>query len=467
MVALGLVVAALLIGWQDGARWITTVRSWQWHSPNDSPNRFLRTAPDWYRQAQQRAAAGDFRLALGAVRYALALLPDDGVLLEFEGDMHQSLFEFPEAQVCYEQALQANPRDLRARQNLALCRRLNRYRDDPGSHRSTLYGLHRVMLGQDRVIEAVAISKRLGTDRTLQQATWQAALDHTGLRGRLTVTADGRMDLDLSGGPAQPDLSLLRDFPLTSLNVAGTGLEDLHALRGHALARLDLSDTPVHDLAPLRGMPLKVLNLRHTGVVELSALSACPLRELDISGTRISDLSPLADLPLTTLLASETPVADLRPVAALPLIRLELGRTRVSDLTPLGSLGLQALALDDTAVADLSPLRSSPLRELTLSSTRISDLSALTAMPLVSLSLARCAHPLDLRPLASCPDLEHLTLPTHPLELHSLATLPHLRFIDTGAGLPGDKGPRAPVGAAPATADSTGEVRPPSAKSLR
>ena len=456
MAVLGLLTAFALLAWHDGAGWLAATRSWRWHGPRDSPDRFLRTAPDWYRQARQRAAAGDFRLALGAVRYALALLPNDAVLLEFEGDMYQSLLEFPEAQACYEQALAANPRSGHARQNLALCRRLNRYHDDPAAHRSTLYGLHRVMLGQQRTAEAVAISRRLVSDHALQQATWQAALDATGLRGKLTLDPDGGLDLDLTGGPMQPDLSLLRDFPLTGLNLAGTGVDDLHALHGLPLLRLNLADTPVHDLTPLRGMPLRMLNLHNTGVVELSALAACPLHALDISRTRVWDLYPLANLPLNTLLASDTPVADLSPVAALPLGRLELSDTRVTNLAPLGSLGLQVLTLDNDAVLDLSPLRTSPLRALSLSSTIIGDLSPLAGMPLVSLTLADCAHPLDLRPLASCPELEHLTLPLRPLNLKALAKLPHLRFVEHAAVAVGNH-PAAP----PATTSSPPGFRPP------
>ena len=429
MVALGMLAAVALLGWHDGASWLAAVRSWQWHSPAESPNRFLRTAPDWYRQARQRAAAGDFRLALGAVRYALALLPGDSVLLEFEGDMHQSLFEFQIAQDCYEQALEANPRSLHARQNLALCRRLNRYHDDPASHRSTLYGLHRVMLGQQRMPEAVAISRRLIGDHALQQATWQAALDHTGLHGKIILDAHGGLDLDLSTGPLQPDLSLIRDFPITGLNVAGTGLEDLHVLRGLPLETLNLSGTVVHDLAPLRGMPLRELNLHGTGVVDLSALTDCPLHDLDISNTRIWNLYPLANTALTSLRASDTPVSDLRPLAALPLTRLELSRSWVADLTPLGSLGLQVLALDGTGVADLTPLQSSPLRELDLAGTSVSNLAPLAGMPLGTLSLAHCPRALDLRPLLSCPELEHLSVPAYPLNLKLVSKLPRLRFI--------------------------------------
>ncbi len=396
----------------------------QWTHP---PAWRLTTAREWWEHARQRAEAGDFRLALGTVRYALALDPDDAVLLRFQGDMEESLLQFREAQASYERVLAVNPDDRAARQNLVLCRRINRRRDGtvrPG----TLYNLHRVMLEQGRVAEALAITRRLADDRDLQCATWQAALENTGLAGRITVDADGALELDLAGN-TRPDLSLIRSFPLTGLNLAGTGVEDLGALRGMMLKRLDLSRTLVYDLEPLRGMPLQTLQLAHTGVVDLGAIAACPLRDLDISGTRVPGLEALARLPLETLRADETPVADLRPLAALPLRGLWLGHTRVTDLEPLTHLGLETLVLDGTAVADLSPLTGCPLRELSLAATRVSDLRPLAGMPLNTLTLAGCAVSLDLSPLASCAWLEHLVLPLQPRSRERLAGLPRLKFI--------------------------------------
>lgn len=388
----------------------------------------LLSAREWFERARARATAGNFRQALGTVKHALVSSPKDADLLVFEGDMQQSLFQFIEAQRAYEQALHLDADNPEAQQNLQLCRRINRYRDDASSHRSTLYGLHRVMLGQNRVSEAVAISRRLNLDQKLRQTTWQAALTSTGLAGTITVDADGGMEADLSGN-LQPDLSLLKDFPLTSLKLADTGLEDLHALQGMPLKKLDLTRTLVHNLAPLRRMPLQTLLLRGTGVVELSDIDGCPLRELDISDTRVDDLSPLARMPLESLRAVNTPVADLRPLATRPLTRLDLARTRVSDLRPLENLGLLVLSLDDTRVTDLAPLRGCRLRELHLSSTGVSDLRPLAEMPLTVLTLSDCGQVKDLRPLRSCSELEHLQVPPHPQGLDQLAVLPRLRFL--------------------------------------
>ena len=398
------------------------------------PSLRLLTARDWWEQARQYADAGDFRLALGTVKYALALDPDDAVLLGFQGDMYESLLRFREAQASYERALVMKPGDRRTRQNLVLCHRINRRRDGtvrPG----TLYNLHRVMLEQGRIAEALAITRRLSDDRALQQATWQAALDETGLAGRITANAAGALELDLSG-ITRPDLSLIHAWPLAGLNLADTGVDDLRALQGMALRSLDLSRTLVYDLEPLRGMPLQTLRIPRTGVVDLGALAGCPLRELDISGTRIEGLETLAGMPLETLRADDTPVADLRPLAALPLQTLTLGRTRVVDLRPLGHLGLQTLVLDGTAVADLSPLAGSPLRALSLASTRVNDLRPLAGMPLNTITLADCAEGIDLSPLASCEELEHLTLPPQGRGLEKLAALRRLKFIEPSEAVP-------------------------------
>lgn len=427
-------VAGVLLaaGFFEGWRWSRLAEANR--QGTKAPAVRLLTASDWWERARQYADAGDFRLALGTVKYALALDPDDAVLLGFEGDMHESLLQFREAQTAYERVLAARPGERRARQNLVLCHRINRRRDGtvrPG----TLYNLHRVMLEQGRITEALAITRRLSDDRALQQATWQAALEGTGLAGRITVSVDGALELDLSG-TAQPDLSQIQSYPLAGLNLADTGVEDIRALRGMALRRLDLSRTLVCDLEPLHGMPLGTLRVPHTGVVDLGALTGCPLRELDITGTRVAGLEALAGTPLETLRADDTPVADLRPLAALPLRGLWLGRTRVTDLGPLTHLGLQTLVLDGTAVTDLSPLAGSPLRELSLVSTRVVDLQPLARTPLNSLTLAGCVAGIDLAPLASCGELEHLALPPQPRAIDKLVGLRRLKFITPGVATP-------------------------------
>ena len=444
--------AAVLVVRHDARLWLPS-RAADDGGPARPPAYRLLSPGEWFQRARERAGEGDFQRALGTVDYALAQRPKNVDLLVFKGDMCQSLFQFVEAQRVYEQALRLDAGNRAARQNLTLCRRLNRYHDDAASHPSTLYGLHRVMLGQRRISEALAIGRRLRTDRQLQQATWQAALDNAGLRGKAAVDATGELEIDLAGC-LQPDLSGLQGFPIRSLNLADTGLQDIGALRGLPLKRLDLSRTLVHDLSPLRGMPLQSLRLAGTGVVELSDLAGCPLRELDVADTRVGYLGPLVGMPLGTLRASRTPVTDLSPLAASPLTQLELAGTRVGDLRPLGSLGLQTLNLAGTLVTDLAPLKNCPLRQLDLSHTPVRDLSPLAGTPLVVLTLAGCTGVVDLRPLATCQALEHLSLPLHPQSVGVLAPLPRLRFVRRDGSGPESTVPSA-GGAAP------GEPCPP------
>lgn len=425
----GAVAALCLVLWHDGPSLAAWSRTGRWGAPPPPvPPWQQRTAQEWFEQARERAATGSFRRAAITVEYALASTPDNVELLNFKGDMLESMFQFPEAQEAYQHVLRMEAGNAHARQNLVFCQRINRYRQDGALHPSTLYGLHRVMSDQGRVAEDLAIGRRLDSDRVLWQTAWQAALDRTGLQGRITVDDDGAMDLDLTGS-RQPDLSLIREFPMTSLNLSHTGLANVRQLRGLPLRKLDLTQTVVDDIAPLRGMPLKALRLARTGVVNLAPLAGCPLQELDISRTRVFDLSALKRLPLTRLWASDTPVNDLTNLAALPLAELYLSRASVRDLAPLSHLPLEVLAVDETPVSDLGPLKGSLLRGLYLAGTRVRDLAPLAGMPLKVLVLTDCAGITDLRPLVSCPELEHLLLPPDAGSAGSLAGLPRLRFV--------------------------------------
>ena len=429
MSVLGGLAAAVLIYLHDGTAGVGWRESTKRFPPGEPPAWQLLTAGEWFQRARERTQEGSFRMALGAVDHALILSPEDPDLLTFRGNMYESLFHFREAQRSYDRALGADPGNRQARENSEFCQRINRVRRDAAGRASTLYGLHRLMLDQGRVSEAMAVSERLAADHALRQATWQAELDRTGLRGKITATADGGLELDLAG-TVLPDLALIKTFPVTSLNLADTRLEDIRALQGLALEKLDLSRTIVYDLSALRGMPLKVLRVAKTGVFDLTPLAGCPLQELDVSGTQVSNLDALAETSLKILRAADTPVANLAALTALPLTELDLSRSRVGDLQPLRSLGLRVLALDHTAVGDLSPLTATPLKELYLGSTNVSDLTPLAGMPLEVLNLSGCVHVIDLRPLKGCPQLEHLLVPQGARFVESLAGLPHLHFIE-------------------------------------
>ena len=427
---LGAAVALCLLTWHDGAAWTVWCLTGRWRvTTANVPAWRTHSAPEWGRRARQHAEDGNFRFALGAVNYALAWSPDDPALLTFKGNMLESLFQFREAENVYARVLRLDGKNGPARDNLVLCQRINRIRRDPGAETSTLYGLHRVMSEQGRRSEDLAISRRLSSDRNLWQTAWQAELDEMGLHGKITIAADGAMELDLSGEEG-PDLKIIREFPVTRLNLARTGVANVRALRGMSLDTLDLTQTVVDNLAPLKGMPLKTLRIARTGVIDLSPVENAPLQLLDISRTRVFDLSGLTHVStLTTLLADDTPINDIRQLAWVPLTRLSLVRTRVHDLTPLSHLPLQILSVAETPVDDLTPLKGSPLEELYLSSTLIKDLSPLAGMPLRVLTLSGCDEVTDLRPLSSCTELEHLLLPPRPMFLKSLTGLPRLQFM--------------------------------------
>ncbi len=423
MIVLGAIVALGLILRVDAVRR---------HAPAPVFALHPRTADEWFAQAREYPNEGNFQRALHTIRYALAFSPDNPAMLNFEGDMQQSLFEFDRAQQTYERVLALDPGNQKARENLRLCKRLNRFHSDPESHPSTLYALHRIMLRQGRVSEAIAVTRLLKGDRALREATWQTVLDFAGLPGKVTVDAGCGIALDLSGCPA-PDLTRFRAFPITSLNLADTGTSDLEPLAGMPLEQLDLSRTVVEDLRPLHGMPLKILRVPHTGVEDLTPLADCPLRELDISHTRVFDLTALARLPLTILRATDTSINDLRALASLSLRELYVSRSRVRDLGPVSHAPLEVVAIDGTAVYDLAPLKASQLRELHVENTGVSDLSPLAGMPLATFGAEGCRQLVDLRPLASCVALERVSIPPRARQLGVLESLPRLRFIESDA----------------------------------
>lgn len=113
-----------------------------------------------------------------------------------------------------------------------------------------------------------------------------------------------------SGTITDIGLGALKGMSLTSLHLRGfhgitaIGLE---VLRGMLLATLDLSLCPfLHGLAPLEGLPLTSLNVACTGVVnrDLERLRGMPLTTLVLSGClhlTSAGLPALEGLPLRVL----------------------------------------------------------------------------------------------------------------------------------------------------------------------
>jgi hypothetical protein len=107
---------------------------------------------------------------------------------------------------------------------------------------------------------------------------------------------------------------------------------------------LDLSGSMVTNIAALRGMRLRKVNLRDTKVVDLSPLADMPLEELEIENADICDLSPISKMPLTRLNLYGTRVTDLSPVGKMHVTELWIPHG-ATDLTPLQGLTLKTVYL--------------------------------------------------------------------------------------------------------------------------
>src|SRR5262249_37640238 len=105
------------------------------------------------------------------------------------------------------------------------------------------------IVAQKRPAESVFLANALRRQADLRFAkikeqlgdiTKQPAWNDT----RLVRRDDGTVELNLSD-LAVPDLSLLRDVPISVLNIARTGVSDLGPLAAMPLTKLDCSGNPI------------------------------------------------------------------------------------------------------------------------------------------------------------------------------------------------------------------------------
>lgn len=203
--------------------------------------------------------------------------------------------------------------------------------------------------------------------------------------------------------------------------------------KGQALWVLDLSQTPLADAAPLAGFTeLRSLNLSGTAVSSLSALrNLRHLRVLDLHATGVGELNPLAGMvALRKLDLSRTPVASVADLSAMhELVWLNLSRTAVADLAPLGeAVALRKLFLGETQVNDLSALsRLRRLEVLDLAETPVADIAPLSGMSRLRMLDLRHTNVADVSALATLESLEQVNLSGAPVtDLFALAGLSSL-----------------------------------------
>lgn len=435
------VAAVLLVGVTFGAKALVEGRR-----AERTLGELRDTAPEFAARAAELFANEKFAEADRKLDYAIVLDPKSIGYRLTKADFYEDQLRFSDATKVLHEILALDPKQLRAREHVALCERLERARGaDEMLLREVLAELLERMTKEGRSpVEKFAVAKQLGQENEALREVWLEKLKGlpTGnmpLNVRLVLTAEGRM----------------------RLNFWDTMLSDLSPLRGMPLSELDISRTLVTDLGPLKGMQLKALTAQGCHLTDVTPLAGMPLRGLHLNLNKITDLSPLSGMPLVRLELAESPVEDLTPLHGMPLTYLDINGSKTPDLEALRGMALHDLNLTNVnSVSDVSPLLGMPLHSLKIyGNDRISDLEPLRESPLelvfigdcqqikniaalaqpklLRLSLRGCKAVVDLGPLANCTELEELVLPPNAKDIAFLRALPKLRRISYNADMAG------------------------------
>jgi TIR domain len=137
---------------------------------------------------------------------------------------------------------------------------------------------------------------RFGPDHTRSQ------LADLGVAVRNDIIAGGmtaRAGEPLTDSQFEEVVRLLQSLSVRSLDLSGTGVENVEPLRGlTALQNLYLNNTQVENVEPLRGLTaLQMLDLDSTKVENVEPLRGLTaLRSLNLTGTRVENVEPLKGL---------------------------------------------------------------------------------------------------------------------------------------------------------------------------
>jgi Leucine-rich repeat (LRR) protein len=269
--------------------------------------------------------------------------------------------------------------------------------------------------------------------------------------------------LNLAGTQVN-DISALENLPnLTSLNLAGTQVNDISALENLPnLTSLSLAGTQVNNISALENLAsLTWLDLARTQVNDISILAILnSLTYLNFSGTKVSNISVLSNLKkLTSLSINETDVSSISTLVNLKnLTSLNLGGKQLNEISILNVLhNLTSLSITGKQVSDISSLTNltnlTNLTHLSLWGTQVSDISAIaTLQNLTHLSLWG-AQVSDISAIAALRNLTYLDLSgtqvsdisaiialsnlislslifTKVSDISALTTLTNLRYLD-------------------------------------
>jgi len=154
--------------------------------------------------------------------------------------------------------------------------------------------------------------------------------------------------VDLAGNPLLADLSPLTGFPITHLDISGTGVVDLNAIGTLPLQHLRLDGTPVTNLAPVTGGCLSFLSAEGCAIAGDGRAVSSPLlvnyRYTLADGTLCSKIStahwgrawansqgmslyPIAARSRLLVARSETPLAAFAAFSKVSATAQDPGRT--------------------------------------------------------------------------------------------------------------------------------------------
>ena len=372
--------------------------------------RLRDTAPTFHEQALARLKDQQLEPALEKIAYAIELMPAEPGYRLLQANLLQTLLRLAEAKAAYTNALQLDPTNTVARENLALCDQLTLSTNGGGLEARSLTNLLATLRRQQRLDEALYLtSQGGGGDKQLLQ-TWLARLTAAGVKfasKSLHAFADGTLQLSLER-PTNKDLAVLKGMPLRKLSIS-----DARAVRS---------------LAPVAGMPLEELYLARADMDSIEPLRGMRLHTLTLRDCRVADLRPLAGMALTDLsLYMCKNVQDISPLAGQPIHQLDISRTGVKNVTPLKGMPLEELKLAE-GTTNLAPLAGMPLQQLNASILHVPDLKPLAGLPLRRLTLTGAATH-DLSPLRACRQLEELVFNGQATDWNVLLDIPSLKTV--------------------------------------
>jgi serine/threonine protein kinase/Leucine-rich repeat (LRR) protein len=326
------------------------------------------TAPTFAAQAKALVEAGKLDDALAKLGYAIELDPKNPAYQLQRAHLLESGQHLADAAAAYREVLALDPTNPSARDNLALCERLQSENGGaPQLKRELQSQLVDALLREGRAVEAGPLAALLGKGGNAIEAT---------LRARLK---------EYTAQPGWKD-TLIWLLPNGTFTIGLSGMK-------------------LGDLSVLKGMPISILYLSNSDFKDLRLLAGLPLTTLELSGTQVTDLTPLSGLKLERLVLDNCRVSDLEPLRGMPLHKLGIANTQVTDLSVLTGMPLEDLRMGNLTIKSLSPLRGLPLRQLDLTNVQGDT---------------------DMANLAECGQLEEITVSTYAANIEALRGLPKL-----------------------------------------